>query len=115
MTTRLNLPLIGLLVCVCSVANSSPVGHLTVGTVKSKDSFAIVQNNVAAILWVDALDFPGVLRAANDLQKDIARVTGRTPAISHAAHGPGMNAIMVGTLGKSVVIENLIREHKIDV
>jgi hypothetical protein len=115
MKARLHLLLIGLLVCSYSTATPSPLPHLTVETVKGKDSFAIAQDHVVASLWVDANDFPGVLRAANDLQKDIARVTGQTPAMSRGETGPGPNAIIVGTIGKSRMIDNMIRDHTIDV
>ena len=74
-----------------------------------------MQDKLAAPLWVDAGDFPGVLRAANDLQKDVARVTGQTPVVSHAPDGPGANAIIIGTIGKSAMIDKLIRDHRIDV
>ncbi|MGP8201690.1 MAG: glycosyl hydrolase 115 family protein [Limisphaerales bacterium] len=85
-----------------------------VESVKSPGSFAIVQENTAAAILVDSGDHAGVIRAVNDLQADVARVTGVTPALSHQENGPGPNAIIVGTLGKSVVIDRLIREHKID-
>jgi hypothetical protein len=64
---------------------------------------------------VDAGDFPGVLRAASDLQKDVARVTGVTPAVSLAAGAPGPNAIIAGSIGKSSIIDKMISAHKIDV
>jgi len=115
MKTRLSLPLIGL--CICSfLPEVLALGHAPyVETVASKNSFAIVQDNVAAALWVDANDFPGVLRAAGDLQHDVARVTGRTPAIRLGTNGSGANAIIIGTIGRSALIDKMIRDRKIDV
>ena len=78
-------------------------------------SFPIVQGNVAATIYVDSSDFAGVVRAANDLQADVARVTSHSPAISHAGKKLGENVIIVGTIGKSQIIDQLIREGKIDV
>ena len=86
-----------------------------VESVKSRNSFAVVQGGAAAPLWVDGGDYPGVQRAVNDLQKDIARVTGQTPALGHGAGGPSVNAIIVGTIGHSPVIDKLIQDRKIDV
>ncbi len=83
--------------------------------VPGRDSFPIVQSNATAMIYVDARDFAGVIRAANDLQTDVARVTGRSPAISHTDKSPGENMIIVGTIGKSRIIDQLIREKKIDV
>ncbi len=86
-----------------------------VESVKSRGSFTIVQDNAAATLHVDSGDHAGVIRAVNDLRADVARVTGITPAVRHQENGLGSNAIIVGTLGKSHVIDRLVREHKIDV
>ena len=83
--------------------------------VESPGSFPMVQRGVAANLYVDTNDFAGVLRAANDLRTDIARVTSLTPAIIHAESDLGKNAVIVGTAGKSRIIDRLIREGKIDV
>jgi hypothetical protein len=77
--------------------------------------FPIVQQGVAASLFVDSNDFAGVLRAVGDLQADIVRVTGLAPAINHDENNPGTNVIIVGTIGKSGIIDRLIAAHKIDV
>jgi hypothetical protein len=86
-----------------------------VENVSHPGGFPIVQPGVAANLYVDANDFAGVIRAASDLQADIARVAGLTPAIVHQENGLGKNAILIGTMGRSRVIDRLIREGKIDV
>ena len=64
---------------------------------------------------MDSNDFPGVLRAVNDLQKDVFRVTGQTPAISRATNAPGLSGIIIGTIGRNSVIDRMIRDHKLDV
>jgi hypothetical protein len=86
-----------------------------VQSVKSRGSFPIVQGKMAATLFVDTNDFPGVLRAVNDLQADVARVTGRTPAIRHEENGLGPDVILIGTMGRSRMIDSLVRGGKIDV
>ncbi|MGA9567128.1 MAG: glycosyl hydrolase 115 family protein [Candidatus Korobacteraceae bacterium] len=70
---------------------------------------------VASSLYVDAADYPGVIRAAADLQGDIARVTGVTPAITNSNSHLPTHAIIIGTIGKSPVIDTLIRGGKINV
>jgi hypothetical protein len=77
-------------------------------------AFPIVQAKTAAAIYVDAADWPGVARAAADLQADIARVTAVTPALLRAAQGLGPTAIIVGTIGRSPIIDRLVREKKID-
>jgi hypothetical protein len=77
--------------------------------------FSIVERKAVATLYVDSADFPGVIRAVSDLQADIERVTNRTAAIAHDLNSGGSNAIIVGTMGKSKIIDQLVRERKIDV
>jgi hypothetical protein len=76
-------------------------------------TFPIVDGKTAATIYVDAGDWPGVARAGADLAADIARVTGTTPALAHEARGA--NVIVVGTIGRSALVDQLIREKKIDV
>ena len=114
MKTRLNLLLMGLCVCSCTSPKPGPGPAPYCGTVKTKDSFAMVQDNAVAPIWVDAGDFPGVLRAANDLRQDVGRVTGRTPLVSRGENAPGVNVIVIGTIGKNAIIDKMIREDKLD-
>jgi hypothetical protein len=76
--------------------------------------FRIVERNVAATLYVDSADFPGVIRAVGDLRADIQRVASQSAAMTHEGKGLGSNAIIVGTIGKSQIIDQLIHDRKID-
>ena len=76
--------------------------------------FSIVARNAVATLYVDSADFSGVIRALGDLQADIQRVTNRNALNAHDEKGLGSNAIIVGTIGKSKIIDQLIRDRKID-
>jgi hypothetical protein len=78
-------------------------------------SFTIVNANTTAAIYVDAKDWPGVLRAANDLSNDIKDVTGKTPKVVSEAKVTGHNVIIIGTVGKSEIIDQLVAAHKIDV
>ncbi len=81
---------------------------LYVATTASPGSFPIAQANIR----VDAGDWAGVIRAAHDLQADIARVTNSKPAIgTDTVKG---NLIIIGTIGRSKVIDELARSGKID-
>ena len=80
-----------------------------------KDGFPIYEKNSVAAICVDTNDLAGVIRAANDLQADIARVTGRTPKLFADKKNSSANVIFIGTIGKSRFIDELIREKKIDV
>ena len=114
MTLNKILPLAGLGILVF-IPNSFALGQAQyVEQVGGPGSFPIVQQGVAASLFVDSNDFAGVLRAANNLQADIARVTGLAPTITHNETDPGKNVVIIGTIGKSRIIDRLIRERKID-
>ena len=82
--------------------------------VASPGSFQIVAGGVASPIYVDSNDHAGVVRAIHDLQADVARVTGCTPAIASDEKALGTSAILVGAIGKSSLIDRLIREGKID-
>src|ERR1035437_4585779 len=95
--------------------NALPLGQKSyIEDVPSRDSFPIVQGKTAATIYVDSSDLAGVVRAASDLKADVARVTSLSPAISHEGKNLGKNIIIIGTIGKSLLIDRLIRERKID-
>jgi hypothetical protein len=77
----------------------------------SAGSFAVVRGGVAAGVYVDSHDDPGVRRAVNDLRGDIERVAG---AKSAALGEQRTGAILVGTLGKSAAIDALVKAGQID-
>ena len=99
----------------CLAANAFALGQVRyVETVKASGSFPLVEATAAATVYVDSGDYAGVVRAAGDLAADVARVTGVTPAMAHDEKGLGPNAVLAGTIGKSALIDRLIREGKID-
>ncbi|MGY1500330.1 glycosyl hydrolase 115 family protein [Streptomyces sp. QTS52] len=65
---------------------------------------------VGAPVVVSAEDHPGVVRVAGDLRDDIERVTGVRPAATVTRE-----VILVGTIGRSPLIDGLIRAGKLDV
>ena len=76
--------------------------------------FVLARAGAAAEIYVDASDYPGVTRAASDLCQDIQRVTGIAPRVQHDGSELSATVVIIGTLGKSALIDRLIREHKID-
>jgi hypothetical protein len=75
-------------------------------------AFPIVEGKTAAAVCVDPADWPGVARAAADLRLDIVRVTDAIPGNGDILTA---NSIIIGTIGRSALIDQLIREKKIDV
>ncbi|MFI4886032.1 MAG: glycosyl hydrolase 115 family protein, partial [Steroidobacterales bacterium] len=76
--------------------------------------FTLAQDGSTAKLYVEPDDDWGVIHAARELQSDIQRVTGLKAPLEEARL-PGGNVVLLGTIGKSRVIDRLIREHIIDV
>ncbi|OHB64067.1 MAG: hypothetical protein A2168_06180 [Planctomycetes bacterium RBG_13_50_24] len=81
----------------------------------SRGSFCLAQKDQLATLYVDSQDHAGVVRAVKDLQADIQRVTNQASKVLHEQAGLGNNAVIIGTIGKSIIIDRLIRDGKIDV
>ncbi len=85
-----------------------------VDTKDQPGDFALVQGKDAAPLYVDSNDFPGVIRAAHDLSHDIQNVTGIAPPVRLQQPSSQQSAVIIATLGKSALLDQLIRDHKID-
>ncbi|MGA2891189.1 MAG: glycosyl hydrolase 115 family protein [Terracidiphilus sp.] len=81
----------------------------------ASSSFRLVHQGVAAKLYVDGDDYPGVMRATHDLQADILRVSGCSAPFNDDGKFLSGEVVLVGTIGKSHIIDRLIRERKIDV
>ena len=61
-------------------AASSALGEKPWQVKASPKAFPLVAKNLPTTLVVDAQDFPGVKRAAQNLQTDIENVTGKKPS-----------------------------------
>lgn len=76
-------------------------------------SFCIAGAQKTATIVVSKNEWPGVLRAAKNLQDDIKKVTGKVPAFNTDQNAS--MAIIVGTIGHSNIIDQLIKTNKINV
>jgi hypothetical protein len=83
--------------------------------VYSQGSFSLAQKGDVAALYVDSQDYPGVVRAVKDLQADVARVTNNTPKIVQEQTALEKNTVIIGTIGKSQIIDQLVKNGKVDV
>lgn len=81
---------------------------------KTPECFCIAENNKTATICVSTEDFAGVKRAAEDLCNDIERVTGTKAKIA-ITEKPDSGAIIIGTIGKSKLIDKLIKNKKLDI
>lgn len=96
------------------------IGQSTCVSFKSSGStFPIVSSGKATPVLLSADEWPGVQRAAQDFAADIQRVTGQKPSLSNvtasASSAKSRTAIIVGTLGKSSLIDQVVNNTKLDV
>ncbi|MGG4554393.1 glycosyl hydrolase 115 family protein [Paenibacillus humicus] len=77
-------------------------------------AFQLVHEGASADIYVSDEDHAGVIRAAKDLQTDVERVSGRSPMLMHDHKLLAGHAVLIGTIGKSPVIDALIAEGKLD-
>ncbi|TPQ19746.1 glycosyl hydrolase 115 family protein [Streptomyces sporangiiformans] len=73
-------------------------------------AFPLVGGGRAVPVLVSGEDHPGVVRVAKDLREDIERVTGVRPGDSAARE-----VVLVGTIGRSPLVDGLIAAGKLDV
>jgi hypothetical protein len=75
----------------------------------------LVWENSAADVYVSEEETSAVRNVATLFVDDVQRVTGLKPSLRHSATGLSSHAVVVGTLGNSRVIEELVTAGKIDV
>jgi hypothetical protein len=81
---------------------------------KGKGYFAISSPGERASLLINSTDYPGVIRAFNDLKEDILKVSGEKPELNLDKVPQAKNVIIAGTLGESELIDKLVAEKIID-
>ena len=89
------------------------------------ERFCIAKDGKTATIIVDVDDWKGVVRAARNLSDDVRKVTGVSSQVDlQSPNSAGLlpherqnlkGSILVGTIGKSRIIDDLIKQKKIDV
>ncbi|MBI3367456.1 MAG: glycosyl hydrolase 115 family protein [Burkholderiales bacterium] len=77
-------------------------------------AFALARPGTVATLLVDLADHAGVLHAARALQDDIERVSAQRPVLRTDPAARGADVVVIGTLGKSALIDRLVSSGKLD-
>jgi hypothetical protein len=96
-----------------------------IGAMAQTERFCIAREGKTASIILDADDWKGVIRAARDLGDDVRKVTGVASQVDlQSSNSAGMlpherknlqASILVGTIGKSRVIDQLVKQKKIDI
>jgi hypothetical protein len=85
------------------------------------DSLFLADGHNAISIHVATAEWPGVIRAANDLALDFGRVTGLNGTVTgpnaptRQANTSGHGVIVVGTLGHSAIIDRLVEQGRLNV
>jgi hypothetical protein len=80
-----------------------------------KGKFTISGSSKSTSLLVSSGEWPGVIRALKDLQSDIGKVTSSVPEIYFDNLPASKEIIIAGTIGKSALIDKLVKDKSIDV
>ena len=88
------------------------------------NSFCIAKNGKTASVIVDVDDWKGVIRAARNLSDDVRKVTGVSSQVDlQSPNSAGLlpherqnlkGSILVGTIGTSRIIADLIKQKQMD-
>jgi hypothetical protein len=95
------------------VAASSQTGSLKITAQKESGCFTISSGKSSAQMLISEKDDPGVIRAFKDLRTDIKDVTGNLPVLSVNKYRSHSDLIIAGTIGKSPLIDDLVKRGKI--
>jgi hypothetical protein len=80
-----------------------------------KGSLSIHSDKGTAAMLICSDDWPGVRRAFSDLQSDLSKVTSSVPLLSVDKIPKAREIIVAGTIGKSMLIDDLVKRNKIDI
>ncbi|QOG04294.1 glycosyl hydrolase 115 family protein [Flavobacterium sp. MDT1-60] len=80
----------------------------------SPETFPLASKGKVASILISNNDFPGVLRVAGHLENDLFKVTNVHPKQINSISETKDFVVIIGTIGKSEIIDQLVREGKID-
>jgi len=86
-----------------------------VTSVAATGRFPLATSGRNAPIQVSSSDYPGVIRAVDNLRADIQRVTGTRPALTAGGLPGSRDIVIVGTLGKNPLLDSLVMERRLDV
>ncbi len=96
-------------------AQSAAEKGIFVSTERGKDKLTISASKQSTPLLISSKDWKGVQRAFDDLRSDIGKVTSAAPRFYLDTVPESKELIVAGTIGKSPLIDSLVREKKIEV
>lgn len=117
---KIKLSLIAGILFLCNYSSAQPVANRLIGLPQyievspSAKGFEIAKNGNTSPIYLDGSEWTGVVNAAKNLGDDIRKVSGTASSVVIGG-SPVAGSIIVGTIGKSKLIDKLIKDKKIDV
>jgi hypothetical protein len=84
-------------------------------TKKTAKNFVLAFSGKAAPVYVSDSDYPGVIRAVRNLQVDIKNVSEANVTLLDDKAPSAKEIVIIGTIGKSILIDKLISTQKLNV
>jgi hypothetical protein len=84
-------------------------------TNKGEGVLSLSETGKSTPLYASSMDYPGVLRVLSHLQNDIFKVTDSEPEIIMDLNPKSGDIVLVGTLGKNTLIDDLVQKNKLNV
>ncbi len=103
---------VGLVMPLCAHALGEPK---YVSSTPVPGGFVLESDGRAAPLVVSDRDWPGVARAVGDLSADMERVTGHAAQVVKGSEPAKGDVVLIGTIGRSPLIDALVKAKKLDV
>jgi hypothetical protein len=98
-----------------AIAQFSAETNMVVSEQRLTGAFPLVYKGMAAVIYTDKSDAAVVGIAANALKNDIKSVTTRLPEVNDTGKLNSTTGILIGTIGKSALIDQLILQKKVNV
>lgn len=97
--------------------NAYAIGESTYITTTAAENQFELSNSAkgSTPLVISQEDYQGVITALKNLKTDIGKVTGHEPEIKYSNKPDVNEVVIVGTIGKSPIIDQLIKNKKLDI
>jgi len=105
-----------LVFCQVISAHAQALGGRSIVSFKNGSNyFPLVADGKSAPLYTDTAEYPGVKIAVKNLQADIVSVSQSSPVLLAGTTRNAKQIVIIGSIGKSRLINKLISEKKLDV
>lgn len=112
---KTRLALLFVITCFSPSVSRAIGGKTYVSAHKSSGCFTLYGGGVPAPLYISHSDYPGVIRALHDLKTDIGKVVQKEPLLLYEARPSQKEIIIAGTVGRSELIDTLVKQGKLNI